>query len=310
MVRIALSAAVELSWLVIACSKRNVVLDLPSRLTERADGFWDDGLGVQPELLVLAGQLGCLTGAELGPLLALDRVAVPPPPAELPLATEPADVHDAVQARLARLHADAALHRAYSGLLRDIWDAAGEAWRATGRSAVERAAARLQASVDHGTQPWDLIPEQHLARREPYDALTRAALAARTALLTPTYFAGQYGHVIDLPGAYSIAIGTGVSPDVAARRTRAEQVATGLKLLADPTRLLILTELEQGEATVGDLARTVGVSQPTASVHVKQLREAGLLVATRDGASVRYRADGAAIGVLLRDAGAALGGAD
>ena len=42
----------------------------------------------------------------------------------------------------------------------------------------------------------------------------------------------------------------------------------------------------------------MGIAQPTASVHVRQLRDAGLLTATRDGASSSYRVDRA----RLRDA--------
>jgi DNA-binding transcriptional ArsR family regulator len=103
---------------------------------------------------------------------------------------------------------------------------------------------------------------------------------------------------VALPGLLSVAIGTGVTSDIARQRATAEGVARDLKLLSDPTRVLILTELDRTPATVGEIARRVGIAQPTASVHVRQLREAGLLMATREGASSSYRVDRA----RLRDA--------
>ena len=53
--------------------------------------------------------------------------------------------------------------------------------------------------------------------------------------------------------------------------------------LADPGRRAILERLLDGEATVGDLTLTTGLSQPTVSKHVKILREAGLIFSRVDG---------------------------
>jgi len=58
--------------------------------------------------------------------------------------------------------------------------------------------------------------------------------------------------------------------------------------LADPKRLLLLYALVEGPRTVGDLANTVGISQPTASRHLKTLRDSGLVRPERQGASVEY----------------------
>jgi DNA-binding transcriptional ArsR family regulator len=70
--------------------------------------------------------------------------------------------------------------------------------------------------------------------------------------------------------------------------------------------VLILTELDRTPATVGEIAERVGVAQPTASVHVRQLREAGLLVATRDGASSSYRVERSRLREALKGAHDAL----
>ena len=58
--------------------------------------------------------------------------------------------------------------------------------------------------------------------------------------------------------------------------------------LADPRRILIIYILASRPRTVNDLADEIGVSQPTASRHLKTLREAGIVRATRQGACIEY----------------------
>jgi DNA-binding transcriptional ArsR family regulator len=69
--------------------------------------------------------------------------------------------------------------------------------------------------------------------------------------------------------------------------------------LADTSRILILYALSEKPSNVSDLAREIGVSQPTASRHLNLLRERGLVTAQRDGQSVIYTlADGRVIQAL------------
>ena len=282
------SAAIELSWLVISCSKRDVVHELPESLKGRADAFWDDGFGVQPEILIVAQQLGCLTGWDIEPLFSLERHRIDPL-ADVDMRTELPEHRLAVAERIERLRRDKGLRKRYSALLSDTWAHSAPHWTELGRPTVERALQRMRASLEHGLAAVELIPEGHIARRESFGDLTRGAFAAGTALVSPCYFAGEHGHIVALPGVLSIAIGTGVSQDMARRRTEVEEISRGLKLFGDPTRLLILTELERLPATVGEIARRVNVAQPTASVHVKQLREAGFVSATREMGGAVYR---------------------
>lgn len=58
--------------------------------------------------------------------------------------------------------------------------------------------------------------------------------------------------------------------------------------LADTNRILILYALSEKPSNVTDLAKEIGVSQPTASRHLNLLRERGLVTAQRDGQSVIY----------------------
>lgn len=58
--------------------------------------------------------------------------------------------------------------------------------------------------------------------------------------------------------------------------------------LADPKRLLILYALSQGALNVSEIAEKLNLTQPTASRHLKLLRERNLVLAEREGASVYY----------------------
>lgn len=53
--------------------------------------------------------------------------------------------------------------------------------------------------------------------------------------------------------------------------------------LCDPSRRAILLRLARGEATVGELAEPLPISQPAVSRHLKLLEEAGLIVRRVDG---------------------------
>jgi DNA-binding transcriptional ArsR family regulator len=58
--------------------------------------------------------------------------------------------------------------------------------------------------------------------------------------------------------------------------------------LADPKRIMLLYTLSEGRRNVGDLADALGLAQSTTSRHLKVLRERGLVLAERDGASIYY----------------------
>jgi len=63
-----------------------------------------------------------------------------------------------------------------------------------------------------------------------------------------------------------------------------------LKVLADPARLQILSMLASagGEVCVCDLTEPLGLSQPTVSHHMKQLREGGFVSSERRGKWIFY----------------------
>lgn len=69
------------------------------------------------------------------------------------------------------------------------------------------------------------------------------------------------------------------------------QAVLSLGALAQPMRLKIFRFLvAQGEGGIcaGDLAEQFGVPKPTLSFHLKELTNAGLIEARRDGRSIYY----------------------
>jgi len=76
---------------------------------------------------------------------------------------------------------------------------------------------------------------------------------------------------------------------------------TGLRAVAETSRLRLLALCAQGDLTVSDLCAILGQSQPRVSRHLKLLCDAGLLDRLPEGNSVRLRlADNGAGGALAR----------
>jgi ArsR family transcriptional regulator len=84
-----------------------------------------------------------------------------------------------------------------------------------------------------------------------------------------------------------------------------------LAALADPVRLRIVRVLADGGRCVCDLREQVPVAPNLLSYHLRVLRDAGLVTATRRGRWVDYRLDGdgfAALWAAARTAGVPLAG--
>lgn len=60
------------------------------------------------------------------------------------------------------------------------------------------------------------------------------------------------------------------------------------KALADPTRRAILALLRDGDLPAGEIAAQFPVAWASVSHHLSVLKEAGLVLATRDGQFIRY----------------------
>ena len=61
-----------------------------------------------------------------------------------------------------------------------------------------------------------------------------------------------------------------------------------MRLLADPTRLRVITMLQSGEINVSSLCKRLSLAQPTVSHHLGLLRAMGLVNTRRKGKQVFY----------------------
>jgi ArsR family transcriptional regulator len=301
------SATVELCWALHAGQKKefrdahralSALYDEHPELLEQVTSFWDDdaspGLGFL-ELLVLAHQGDELFAVELEGLFAkLDALASTAHP-HLSLASESARDRHIVIDRLARLRRSRRLRHSYAELLGAVWSAIGPTWQQWGRRAVETVCADKRDQLARGAQ-W---PEITRIECEIGDLLSRlvAALDADQELtVIPAYFTHK-SLLFELPGL--VVVGVRADPSGAESRARTESLARRLKTLADPTRLGIVDHLVQGPSTVSELARHFGIAQPTASNHVKLLRDAGLVTDVRIGSRRQLVLDRTTVGDLV-----------
>lgn len=70
---------------------------------------------------------------------------------------------------------------------------------------------------------------------------------------------------------------------------KAEYVAARVAMMANPSRLLILCVLAEGETSVGDMQRRIGISQSSLSQHLGRLRNAGMVAPRREAQTIYYR---------------------
>ncbi|KJE35079.1 ArsR family transcriptional regulator [Thalassospira sp. HJ] len=73
---------------------------------------------------------------------------------------------------------------------------------------------------------------------------------------------------------------------------KAEQASTLLKAMSNQSRLLILCQLNEGEKSVGELERIVGLSQSALSQHLARLRRDKLVQTRREAQTIYYSLNG------------------
>lgn len=95
---------------------------------------------------------------------------------------------------------------------------------------------------------------------------------------------------------------TGYQPSADLDAEAAQSVAATLQALANPNRLRILSTLQAGPATVGQLIEALGMEQSAVSHQLRVLRDQGFVTAERDGRHVEYRLYDNHIGELIEQA--------
>ena len=73
---------------------------------------------------------------------------------------------------------------------------------------------------------------------------------------------------------------------------------TSFEAIAEPNRRRLLELLRGGEKAAGDLVKATGLSQPGASKHLRQLREAGLVSVRAEGQKRLYRLEAGELATL------------
>ncbi len=282
-VQVVLSAPLELMWLIHFLGAGHPhagafegLEPARMRLGPRLAGFWQDGMPqLSTDVVVLAHVSGTLRDGDLARFFTRfgDAAAKDGP---LPtLRSESPAEREAVRGRLARLAAEPGLRAGYLELLRDVWAAGEEDWKAEGRQAAGETAAEWSRELKDGDTYKQVLQLRQLwAARPDLDVIADAAASEGRLVLTPCWFGGKI-HVIELDGL--VYAGKGVRFDESAYRDVAVEISSSIKALADPTRLSILLRLARHPASVTEVARQFDLSQPTVSAHVQILREAGLL---------------------------------
>lgn len=83
-------------------------------------------------------------------------------------------------------------------------------------------------------------------------------------------------------------------------KKRSENVASLLKQLSHPQRLLILCSMAEGEKSVGEIEKACGASQSAVSQFLKGMRLEGLVKSRREGKQVFYKISDIRILELIR----------
>ena len=282
------------------------VKSLRPPVMERARRLWNDPLAGCPELILVADQAACLSHSDAAGLLGwLTTGSGGRPVTDYELLTEPAVDRAAIRARLRRLKDEVETRRSYRDLVAEVWKLVAPAWETRGRRAAVEACARWTSRLDEGLPIEDLMPPRHpltYADRLGFDDLfTERDEFALSAL----HFCLSGGQVVDLTAYVHIA--APASDLLPVRKVRdAAFVADRLRVLAEPTRVHILIQLLSAPAGVMDLARSLHMTQPTVSGHVKVLRDAGLVQARRAGSRTIFVGSRKRIERLLEDARATI----
>ena len=93
---------------------------------------------------------------------------------------------------------------------------------------------------------------------------------------------------------------TGVDISQTRMAAAANEAASVLRALSNPSRLLILCQLVEGQKSVGELESALDLGQAYVSQQLARLRSEGLVAATREGRMMRYRLSDSRVAPVLQ----------
>jgi DNA-binding transcriptional ArsR family regulator len=304
------SLACDLSWLLSVAARPSMQARYPmlaemfngrEALADSVRTFWDDAGAEETcftEMQILAHHAGATTETNPESLWAAIEGAVATVPLDLEMPSESPEERALYLDRFCRLRESPKLLRRYMDLLKDVWAPVDDMWQQA-LPIIEEAGRHVVAQFERGRSLEALIPTGCDTLRARTPMIVSDVASGRVDLLfVPCLFFGSSMY-LEFPGL--VVIGTGVGQGDVEARAKTETVARRLKAVADPTRLALLHSLASAPSTVGELALLFRLAQPTVSMHVKVLRENGLVNSERDGGRLRLSADPAALESLLGD---------
>ena len=205
--------------------------------------------------------------------------------------------------RLGRILAGGDLHDRFWHWLDRFYYEWYQPWR-RGREELMLEAERKAAmalgrpSSDRGVPRLDWLPPQNTILMHP--ELQNGVFEREIRLYFWVEPFGLADTSIIRTGAVCVSFGT-PGRIYAEFRKHAETVASRAKAIGDPTRLLILRLIRQFPLMNTELAQYLEIARPTASIHAKILREAGLISSRQDGHAVRHEINREAIKKLFDD---------
>jgi DNA-binding transcriptional ArsR family regulator len=301
------SLASDLSWLLSVAARPSMQARYPQLaemfngredLAARVRDFWGPGSEETcfSEMQVLAHHAGALAETDPNALWLALEVAVATVPLDLEMPSESPEEREMYLDRFGRLRESPELVRAYLDLLKEVWAPVDDVWQQA-LPLIEEAGNHVVAQYERGRSLDVLIPAGCDILRERMPEIVSAVESGQQELLfVPCLF---FGSSMYLEFAGLVVIGTGVGQGDAVARARTESVARRLKAVAEPTRLALLHSLATAPSTVGELAMAFRLAQPTVSMHVKVLRQSGLVRSERVAGRLQLAADPAAVEALL-----------
>lgn len=298
------SYALELAWALYAALKASLrerhpdLCDLYERnpgLLQRVQSFWPDDLCFT-ELQALAHVGGFMT--EVTPSRVVEALAATcdQVPEHVPMDSEREADRQVFDWRLRQLRDDPQLRRRYLGLVSEVSEQLAGPWSAWALPAARAAAEDISQQLATGRRWTQLVVSCCEIFQAELPELVARVDEGASLLIAPCAFFGS-GLYLNFDGA--IVVGAGLGREDALSRSRTEELAGRLKVLADPTRLAIVDYLLRQPRPVGEVAKAFGLAQPTVSNHLKVLRDAGLVSADRQEGRRVHSADGRALSELV-----------
>ncbi len=303
------SLAIDLSWVLSVAVRPQWRPKFPTvsehlarreDLAERVRTFWSDA-GHDTcftEMQVLAHHAGALDETSPPALWAALEGAISTVPTDMGLESESPEDRLIFLGRLERLKESPTLFRSYMDLLREVWEPIDEIWQPA-IPMLREAGRQVVAELENGRTLGDVTRgEACEILKARLGDITQRIDSGYPLLVVPCLFFGNSLY-LEFPGL--TVIGSGLQRNDAAARARTESLARRLKTVADPTRLALLHYLAGTPSTVGDLATCFGLAQPTISMHVKSLRESGLVRSERKEGRMKLSADPGAVASMVEE---------